>query len=102
MVTLLCFCGKGLNTLFSALEKFFLEKGGVFFQGITYTEPLNSSSKRKTRPSQPGTARYPVLGPGAVKKVLFFSLFFPKVKSRSVGINVIRCWGVANAVKHVN
>lgn len=74
------FVEKDLINCSLPLENFSWRRVECSFQGITYIGPLNSSSKEKSRPNQPGTAPYPVLGPG----FFFFyslSLSFPRLRA---------------------
>lgn len=75
LVILLCCCGKWLNKLFPALGEFILEKSGLSYsQYHIYWAIELQVAKEKTRPDQPGAARYQVLGPGAVTERMFLSL----------------------------
>jgi len=104
LVTLLHICGKLLNKLFLVLGEFILEKGGLSHSGhhIHWAAELQVAKEKKNRPHQPGTARYRVMGPGAVAERIFFFFCPPNIKSRSVCLYVIRWWGIVDAVERVN
>lgn len=106
-MALLRFCGKGLNKLFPALGEFTLEKAELSHSGhhIHWAGELQVA-KEKTRPNQPGTARYQVLGPGAVtERIYFFFLLIPTTPHPPplrADLYAKRWWGIVNAVELVN